>query len=154
MKNQKHTKNKLKMISKTFILTLFMLVGWANTSHAQSKSDEIIGNWINEKKDTKFQIFKKDNKYYGKILWGTGSETKDVKNPNAKLRTREVIGLVILNNFVFDGEDTWVDGTIYDPREGKTYSCKITKKSKDEIKVRGYIGISMFGRTEIWTRIK
>lgn len=154
MKNQKHAKNKLKMISKTFMLTLFMLVGLVNTSHAQSKSDEIIGNWINEKKDTKFQIFKKDNKYYGKILWGTGSETKDVKNPDAKLRTREVIGLVILNNFVFDGEDTWEDGTIYDPREGKTYSCKITQQSKDQIKVRGFIGISMFGRTEIWTRIK
>lgn len=139
---------------KKMIFLMLFLVGMANTSQAQTKSDAIIGEWTNEKKDAKFQIFKKDNKYFGKILWGSGKETKDVKNPDAKLRDREVIGLVILNNFVFDGDDTWEDGTIYDPREGKTYSCKITQKGKDKINVRGFVGISMFGRSEVWTRIK
>ena len=139
---------------KTMILMMFLLVGLANTSHAQTKADAIVGEWTNEKKDTKFQIFKQGNKYFGKILWGTSSETKDVKNPDPKLKTREVIGLVMLNNFVFDGVDTWENGTIYDPREGKTYSCKITLKGKDKINVRGFVGISMFGRTEVWTRTK
>lgn len=133
---------------------MLLLVGMATTSQAQTKSDAIIGEWINEKKDAKIQIFKKDNKYFGKIIWGTGEEKKDVKNPDVKLRDREVIGLVFLNNFVYDGKDTWTDGTIYDPREGKTYSCKITMKNNDKINVRGFIGISMFGRTEVWTRIK
>jgi uncharacterized protein (DUF2147 family) len=145
---------KLKTMSKKLFFMMFLLVGMANTSKAQIKSDAILGEWINEKKDTKFQIFKKDNKYFGKVIWGTGGDTKDVKNPDAKLRDREVIGLVILNNFVFDGDDTWEDGTIYDPREGKTYSCNITQKGKDKINVRGFVGISMFGRTEVWTRIK
>lgn len=133
---------------------MLLLVGMANASTAQTKSDAIIGEWINQKGDTKFQIFKKESSYFGKVIWGTGSETKDVKNPDAKLRDREVIGLVILNNFVFDGKDTWEDGTIYDPREGKTYACKITMKNKDQINVRGFIGFSMFGRTEVWSRIK
>ena len=92
--------------------------------------------------------------YYGKILWGTGGQTKDVKNPDSKLKNRDVIGLVMLNDFVFDGNGTWENGTIYDPREGKTYSSKITLKNRDQINVRGFVGISMFGRTEIWTRIK
>lgn len=144
----------LKTMSKKLFFMMFLLVGMANTSQAQTKSDAILGEWINEKKDTKFQIFKKDNKYFGKVIWGTGGDAKDVKNPDAKLRDREVIGLVILNNFVFDGDDTWEDGTIYDPREGKTYSCKITQKGKDKINVRGFVGISMFGRTEVWTKIK
>jgi uncharacterized protein (DUF2147 family) len=61
---------------------------------------------------------------------------------------------VILNDFVFDGDATWENGTIYDPREGKTYSCKITLKNKDNINIRGFIGLSLFGRTEMWTRIK
>lgn len=77
-----------------------------------------------------------------------------MNNPDPKLRNREVVGLVMLNDFVFDGNKTWNDGTIYDPREGKTYSCKITLKDKNTINVRGYVGISMFGRTEVWTRIK
>jgi uncharacterized protein (DUF2147 family) len=141
-------------MSKKLIFMMFLLVGMANTSQAQTKADAILGEWINEKKDAKFEIFKKDNKYFGKLIWGTGGETKDVKNPDTKLRNREVIGIVMLNNFVFDGDDTWGDGTIYDPREGKTYSCKITQKGKDKINVRGFVGISMFGRTEVWSRIK
>ena len=139
---------------KTMILTMFLIAGMATTSQAQTKADAIIGEWTNEKKDAKFQIFKQGDKYFGKILSGSGGETKDVKNPNTKLKTREIIGLVMLNNFVFDGDATWKDGTIYDPREGKTYSCKITIKSKNQINVRGFMGIAMFGRTEVWTRIK
>jgi uncharacterized protein (DUF2147 family) len=139
----------------TFVTTLVIgIVTLFAQSAKLDQGDAILGEWVNEKKDTKFQIFKKDNKYFGKVIWGTGGETKDVKNPDEKLRNREVIGLTILNNFVFNGEDTWGNGTIYDPREGKTYSCKITQKGKDKINVRGYIGVSMFGRTEVWTRIK
>lgn len=136
------------------MITLFLLVGITNIIHAQTKADAIIGDWMNEKKDAKFQIFKQGNIYSGKILWGTGSETKDVKNPDPKLKSSGLIGLVMLNDFVFDGKDTWEDGTIYDPREGKTYSCKITLKNMDQINVRGFVGISLFGRTEVWTRIK
>jgi uncharacterized protein (DUF2147 family) len=147
-------KNSFKIVSKKIILTMFLLVGMANTSQAQSKADVIIGEWINEKKDAKFQIFKQDDKYFGKIIWGTGDQKKDTKNPDTKLRNREVIGIIMLRDFVFDGDDTWEKGTIYDPREGKTYSCKITQKGKNQINVRGFVGISMFGRTEIWTRIK
>ncbi len=133
---------------------MLLSVSWANTLHAQFKGDAILGDWINETKDAKFRIFKEGNKYYGKIIWGSGDETKDIKNPVTKLRDRDIIGLIMLNDFVFDGKQTWQDGTIYDPREGKTYSCKITQKSKDQINVRGYVGIAMFGRTEIWTKIK
>ena len=142
------------MRSKKLFLLLFLFAGIASTALAQTNSDAIIGEWINEKKDAKFQIFKQENKYYGKVIWGTGDQKKDTKNPDAKLRNRDLIGLVILNHFVFDGHSTWENGTIYDPREGKTYSCKITMKNKDKINIRGFIGLSLFGRTEIWSRIK
>jgi uncharacterized protein (DUF2147 family) len=61
-------------------------------------------------------------------------------------------GLILLNNFVFDADDkVWEDGTIYDPKNGKTYSCNITLVD-DKLNVRGYVGISMIGRTAIWTK--
>ncbi len=142
------------MRSKKLFLLLFLFAGIASTALAQTNSDAIIGEWMNEKKDAKFQIFKQENKYYGRVIWGTGDQKKDTKNPDAKLRNRDLIGLVILNHFVFDGHSTWENGTIYDPREGKTYSCKITMKNKDKINIRGFIGLSLFGRTEIWSRIK
>ncbi len=121
---------------------------------AQSKGNAIVGEWMSPKKDSKFEIYASNNKYYGKIIWGSGAATTDQKNPDEKLRNRPLIGLVMLTDFVFDGDDTWGKGTIYDPREGKYYSCKLTLKSPNELNVRGFVGISLFGRSEIWTRIK
>ncbi len=65
-----------------------------------------------------------------------------------------MIGLTILKNFEFKSKNVWSDGTIYDPKDGKTYSCKLTLVSNNKLEVRGYVGISLFGRTETWTKIK
>ena len=59
----------------------------------------------------------------------------------------------MLKGFSFD-DGEWVDGSIYDPKTGKTYSCKMTLKGNDKLSVRGYIGISLIGRTDVWTRVK
>lgn len=141
------------MKNQSFILLL--LIGFISTTptFAQPKADAILGEWLSAKKDSRIQIYKQGNKYAGKILWGTGSDKKDSKNPDASLRSRDLIGLTLLNDFVFDGDATWADGTIYDPREGKTYACKMSLKSPDALNIRGYVGMSLFGRTEIWTRV-
>ncbi len=120
--------------------------------NAQVSKNDIVGVWLSEEKDTKFEIFEKNNKYYGKILWGNEGDIKDVKNPNPKLRNRDLVGLEILKNFEFNGKNTWEDGTIYDPRKGETYDCYLKLQSNNKLKVRGFVGISLFGRTEIWTR--
>lgn len=58
----------------------------------------------------------------------------------------------MLTGFRFDGDDEWKDGDIYDPESGKTYSCYLSLKDNNTLKVRGYIGVSLFGRSETWTR--
>lgn len=140
-------------LSKLAIATIMAML-FTNAAFAQTNADAITGEWYTPKKDTRFMIYKTGGKYYGKVVWGSGTQTTDEKNPNPQLRNRPLKGLVILNNFVFNGKDTWTDGTIYDPREGKTYSCKISLKDNNTIEVRGYVGISLFGRTEVWTRAK
>lgn len=141
-----------------FIITFLAFCFFSHTIFSQlsnqNKADEILGEWMNTQKDAKFLIYKNNNNYLGKIIWGTGSQTKDIYNPDTKLRNRELIGLTILNDFMFSGDNTWEEGTIYDPKNGKTYSCKLTLESSSKLNVRGYIGISLFGRTETWTRIK
>jgi len=65
-----------------------------------------------------------------------------------------VIGLEILKNFVYKGDGVWHKGTIYDPDNGKTYKCKIRFGDDESVlKVRGYIGFSMIGRTTEWRRV-
>lgn len=136
---------------KKITLIIVLLVTSAYYAKAQTPRDAILGTWLSEKKDSKFEIYKRGEVFFGKILSGEG-ESKDVKNPDPALRNRDLIGLVILKDFTFDGKSSWEDGTIYDPRKGKTYDCIITLQDKNTLKVRGYIGLSLFGRTEIWSR--
>ncbi|CCH52941.1 Protein of unknown function DUF2147 [Fibrisoma limi BUZ 3] len=133
---------------------LLLTATLASTTLAQSKPDAILGEWLSPKKDSRLLIYQQAGKYFGKITWGTGGPAKDEKNPNPALRNRDLIGLVILNDFQHDGEQTWEGGTIYDPRDGKTYSCKMTLKDASNLSIRGYVGVSLFGRSEVWTKVK
>jgi uncharacterized protein (DUF2147 family) len=125
---------------------------WCVTSAAQANENDIVGLWNSPKKDSRVFIYKENNQYYGKVVWGSGTQTKDEKNPDATLRNRDLTGLVILKHFTYDGRGVFLDGTIYDPHNGQTYSCKMTLKNTDQLLIRGYLGISLFGRTETWTK--
>ena len=128
------------------------------SSFAQIKADDVIGTWLtNGKEPAKIQIYKSGDKYFGKIVWlknpaENGKPKFDANNPDESKRNQPLIGLVILKDFKFDGDDEWKEGDIYDPESGKTYSCFLTLKDKNSLKVRGYIGISLIGRTETWAR--
>ncbi|MCT1526148.1 DUF2147 domain-containing protein [Sphingobacterium hotanense] len=119
---------------------------------AQS-NDPILGKWQNPSGEGRIEIYKKGDKYYGKLYWIKDSSKKDLKNPTESLRSRNIQGLEILTNFTKNGK-TYEGGQIYDPKSGKTYSCKMTLKSNDALDIRGYVGVSLLGRTETWKRIK
>lgn len=139
-------------------LILFMLLIASLNSFAQN-ADAVIGKWLNKDKNAHIQIFKKGNAYFGKIVWlkeplNEAKKPKvDEQNPNESLRTRPILNLEILQNFKFN-DGVWENGTIYDPKSGKTYSCKISQEGNDKLNVRGFIGISLIGRTDTWTRVK
>ena len=62
-------------------------------------------------------------------------------------------GLVIVRGLSKDG-DEWNDGKILDPKNGKLYKCYITLEEENKLKLRGYIGFSLIGRTEYWNRLQ
>jgi uncharacterized protein (DUF2147 family) len=125
--------------------------------HAQTNADDIVGIWLTGGKEpAKIQVYKSGNKYFGKIVWlkypeKDGQPRVDRKNPEKNKQSQQIIGIVILNNFKFE-DDEWNDGKIYDPESGKTYSCVLSLKGKNVLNVRGYVGVSLFGRTEVWNR--
>ncbi len=159
------TKNKFKMkfTSLAIVLVGILIMPFPNLHAQDVKADDIIGVWLTQDNDSYVEIYKEGNKYFGKITWLktpidsiTGKPEVDDKNENPKLRNRPVMGMKLLTNFVFDGEDEWEDGQIYDPKKGSTYSCYMEfpdKKNKNRLKIRGYIGISLLGRTVYWTRV-
>ena len=136
------------------LLILCLLLGLGIIAKAQTKPDQITGTWLTEEKDGKVQIYKENGKYFGKLIWGDKPETLDEENPDEKLRKRKVIGIILLKDLVFDGTDTWENGKIYDPQNGKSYSCKLTMEGMNQLNLRGFIGNPLFGRTSTWTRTK
>jgi len=135
----------------TFLLLLSTLILQTN-SFANSGPDVIIGEWLSQEKDGKISIYKQGDKFYGKISWGKTPGKKDVNNPEPKLKNRDLIGLVILQDFKYTGS-AWEEGKIYDPKSGKTYDCILKVKDNNKVlEIRGYVGVPMFGRTATWTR--
>jgi uncharacterized protein (DUF2147 family) len=119
---------------------------------ANSTADTILGEWISELKDGKITIFKQGDRYFGKISWGKTPGKKDIKNPDTRLRNRDLVGTVILKDFEFTG-GSWENGTIYDPHSGKTYDCILkVKDNNQKLDIRGFVGVAMFGRTATWSR--
>lgn len=125
-----------------------------------AEQSDLIGEWVTTKKDAIIKIYEEDGRYFGKIIWlkdrpeGKAENLKDVFNPDPELRDRPLQGLVILKHFKEKKPGLWDDGTIYDPESGKEYKCILQLKDRDTLKVKGYIGIPLFSRTEIWTRNK
>ena len=76
----------------------------------------------------------------------------DIHNPNAALRSHPLCGLVIGRSFRLTSPHHAQGGTLYDPRNGKTYRGEMTS-SATQLALRGYIGIPLFGRTETWSRV-
>jgi uncharacterized protein (DUF2147 family) len=128
-------------------------------------ASDILGTYWNEEKDAKIRIYLAQNgKYAGKIEWmkepndASGKPKLDNLNPNSKLRSNPRLGLAIMKNFEFNaGNKRWEDGTIYDPKNGKTYDgyMYFDGKQTDKLSLRGYVlGMSMLGRTSTWERVK
>ncbi|MBS1634628.1 MAG: DUF2147 domain-containing protein [Bacteroidetes bacterium] len=147
-----------KPILKPFILAILLLFsGLAKAQKPDSK--DIIGTWLTASGKAKVQIYAEGGHFNGKIVWlknptyEDGKPKVDKHNPDKANQTKPLMGLNMLKGFVFD-EDQWNDGTIYDPENGKTYSCKIEIRDGNKLDVRGYIGFSLIGRTETWFRVQ
>lgn len=135
------------------ILCLF----YSDLTFAQD-SNGILGTWFNQEKDSKIQIYKSGESYFGKIVWiknhpADENPALDSKNPDEEDRKKPVMGLNILKNFRFSGKNSWIEGKIYNPRDGNSYAGKMTLKNKNTLDLRGYIGSPIFGKTVTFTRV-
>ena len=139
---------------------LFLLIGL--TAFApEDDADAVLGTWLNGSKKGHILIYKQGGTYFGKLVWlgqpnypETGKPRKDDKNADASKRSRPLMNMVLLYNFKYDGNSVWGDGKIYNPEDGKEYNCKMTLKDPNTLLVRGYVGISILGKNQTWTRVK
>ena len=148
------------------LLPLGIILILASAVVAQNP-EPIVGKWWNEEKDAQIEIYPCEGKFCGKIIWlkepnypendsrGMGGKPKiDRENPDVSKRERPLLEMNLVWGFTPSGKNLWEGGFIYNPREGKTYKCKLTLENPDRLKVRGFIGVSLIGKTNIWTRVK
>jgi uncharacterized protein (DUF2147 family) len=147
--------NFRKFVSLTLVLFSLPI------SSIAAKADEgssPVGLWKTE--DAQVEIFEADGKLSGKIAalnkeyTSDGIEKTDISNPNPEKRRRPLIGLVFMTGFTREGSGRWDHGTVYDPKTGNTYASFLEYDGGDTLKLRGYIGISLIGRTAVWTKVK
>jgi uncharacterized protein (DUF2147 family) len=135
------------------ILTvLAAIVGFSHSLFAQ-KADDVVGVWLVAKEDAKIEIMKRGDQYFGKIVWL--KDSLDARGrPLTDLNGKEMMQMEIMKNFEFD-DGEWVDGTVYDAEEGKTYYGTLEMPDDNTLELRGSLDrFGLLGRTEEWTRAK
>lgn len=133
----------------------FMLFSLGFTLQAQS----LTGKWKTIDDETGeaksiVEIYEYQGQFYGKIvsLLSKDDQGKRCEKCTGKDHNQPIEGLVILKGLKKDG-GIFKGGQILDPKSGKTYKCEISFSNSNELKVRGYIGISLIGRSQIWKRV-
>jgi uncharacterized protein (DUF2147 family) len=139
------------------IITLIAVYLYSNFAVSQT----VIGKWktiddVTGKEKSIVEIYEKSGKIYGKIIEIIDPiHAKDlcVKCTESDSKNKPIVGLIIIKDLKKDGEE-YNSGKILDPKTGKLYKCTLELDGADKLKVRGYIGISLLGRSQLWIRIK
>lgn len=147
-------------MKKLLFATVMLLI--TMVSFAQQPADKIIGKWESIDGDVKlkFEIFKQDGKYFGKLLWASNmfeadgkTPKKDNNNPDKSLKNRSRQGIINVTDLKFE-KGEYSGGKLYNPSDGDTYSLNAKLRSENELHFRGYLGISLLGKTMKFKRIK
>ena len=155
----------MKSIRVLFVLGLFatgvVAAQPAEPATTPSPAPTILGLWLDEVEEGRIEVAPCGEHLCGTIVWllepfdDTGRERRDDENSDPVLRERKVLGLRVLEGVSPqpDKKGYWRGGTIYDPKNGKTYRCTLSLDKQGNMKLRGFIGISLIGRNSFWTRV-
>ncbi len=136
------------------ILALFISMAFYGQNYT------VIGKWKTIDDETGkaksiVEVYEKSGKIYGKVVEILEEENKNrvCENCSGEDKNKPILGMIVIKGLSKVGKE-YKKGKILDPKNGKLYQCFITLDGDDKLKVRGFIGISLFGRTQYWYRIK
>jgi len=144
-----------------FAILLAGLGPFAHAAAPERSPDDIRGLWVDNRESDKHKVGVMiedcDGALCGRIIWlkkpmAGGEVKRDLHNPDAALRERPLCGLKILTGFRPGKAPSWFSGYIYNPNDGRTFNSTIHMQDDGSIKVRGFVGVSLFGKTVEWVR--
>lgn len=120
-----------------------------------------LGIWADDTGDTHIELYRCGEQLCGRLVWlrtpidANGKPLLDEHHPDPDKRSQPLQNLTVLQNLRYNPQnDRWEDGSLYDPENGRTYSCYVAAAGKDKLEVKGYIGFSLIGRSHYWSRVK
>lgn len=136
-------------MKKIACFCLYFCTSWCLLG--QKNADLILGNWMNSDNRLKVEVTKNKEEYHAKVVWFTvkpGDNMNrifDLKNPNPALRSRPWLGMDVLCDLQYVG-NVWKNGTLYDPKSGRTYNATCKLLDKNTLIVRGYYRYGWIGK--------
>jgi uncharacterized protein (DUF2147 family) len=119
----------------------------------EMQTPAIPGRWLTELRDGIIEITRTATGVYeGRIIGGNSPHRTDANDPDPAHRHLQLLGQIIIRDMHEDGPGRLSGGTIYDPDSGRTYKCRIELLDRDHLRIRGFFGIALLGRSQTWTR--
>ena len=146
------------MANKMTFLSLLLFFAYGTL---MAQADRVLGYWLTEDGDSQVEIFKSSGgQYYGRVVWleeplnDAGRPKVDDQNPDRARHNTPIIGLEILKGYSYNSSrEEWSGGTIYDPKNGRTYTAYMRLEDHQTLRIRGYVmGMRFMGRTTHWVR--
>lgn len=120
---------------------------------ADAQVGQILGRWLTETRDGIIEIsVAADGTYQGRLIGGDAPKRVDTNNPDPARRSELLLGQIILQRLSYKGQGQWSGGSVYDPNTGRNYRCSVEMIDADHLRLHGFIGISILGRSQLWTR--
>jgi uncharacterized protein (DUF2147 family) len=142
----------MNTVVTTFNILVIVITLWCN-SQAQPDEDRILGRWYTENSQAAFDFFRDGEMYKAKLIPLEIPDLKDYKNPVDSLRNRKLYGAVTIYGLIYDQKkQQWLDGKVYNPDDGRIYTCYCYITKNGTLVFRGYIGFPALGKSQVWTR--
>jgi len=120
-----------------------------------------LGVWADDSGDSHIELYRCGEELCGRLVWlrqptdANGKPRLDEHHPDVERRTRPLLNLTVLEHLAYNPANyRWEGGKIYDPENGRTYSCYVSAAGKDRLEMKGYIGFSVMGSSHYWQRVK
>jgi uncharacterized protein (DUF2147 family) len=138
---------------------LAVTLAFGHAVHAAPAADPTFGDWLTDGGGGKVRVgpcAADPARACGALVWlkppagAAAGPLHDANNPDPALRSRPMIGVLIISDFHREASGEWVDGKIYDPNDGKTYKSKMNLAPDGTLKVSGCVMV--FCKAQTWTK--
>jgi uncharacterized protein (DUF2147 family) len=141
-----------------FLSVWSLLIALLSGFSTRNPAEQVVGIWESEEKNLQIEMFEDEGYFAGRMVYYKCSTDEvmrtsvDSENPDRRLVNRKLLGLKLVSQLKYEGDNQWSNGKIYDPNSGNTYDARIELTDPNTAIVRGYWKFKWLGRSMVFNR--